>query len=262
MGASLDISDAYPEATGKIRFGNLSEANQSDILVVVASTSVPPNIRERMELLAPNKQIIEKIFSKIKLKKDSIVIMVTNPVEPLTYYSMLLSKLPAEKIIGFGNSLDTARLKSILSKKTKISSDRIDTIVIGEHGENMIPLFSNTKIDGKPIELFNLNFEEILNEMKEAAYKIRKFTGGVRFGVSQHLFELIQSILKDKNKTFPVSSYVKNNQYYEIEDVSISLPCKISANGISEVVEVSIDHEEKERLQLLANSLKEIQKNI
>jgi L-lactate dehydrogenase len=260
-GIALDISDAYPESSLKITSGDLPAANNSDILIITASAATDPKIRFRIDLLASNKPVIEKIFSEVKLKKDTKVIMVTNPVEPLVFYATSLSHLSPENVMGFGNSLDTARLKVLLSKKTKTPANRIDVIVIGEHGENMLPIFSSAKIEGKPIELYHLDTAKLMKSLKESGYRVRQLTGGVRFGASRHLFDLVESIIKDKGKIFPVSSHVKRNDYYVIEDVCISLPCKISAKGISEIVEMPMSNEEKTKLCALANSLKEIQEN-
>ena len=261
-GISRDISNAYPEASLKIVSGDISSANNSDILVIAASAPTDPKITIRMELLDANKPVIEKIFSNVRLKKSTVVIMVTNPVEPLVYHSLKISRIDPEKIIGFGNSLDTARLKSILSKKTRVPSNRIDITVLGEHGENMLPVFSSARIDGKPFELFNLNAEKLTDSLKEEGRKIRHLTGGVRFGAARHLSNLIQSIIKDRNKIIPVSSYVKSNDYYGVDDVCISLPSKISSSGISEIVEIPISDEEKQKISSISKSLKEIQKNL
>jgi L-lactate dehydrogenase len=261
-GIALDASDAYPESSLRITSGELSAADNSDILVIAVSAHTDPKTRFRIDQLASNKPVVEKIFSKVKLKKDTKVIVVTNPVEPLVAYILSLTDLPPENVIGFGNSLDTARLKTLLSKKTKVLASRIDVIVIGEHGEGMIPLFNSAKIEGKPIELYHLDTEKIHKSLKESGYKVKQLTGGVKFGASHHLFDLVESVIKDKGKIFPVSSYVKRNGYYGIEDVCISLPCKVSAKGISGIVELPMSNEEKLKLSTLANSLKEIQKNL
>lgn len=261
-GISRDISNAYPEASLKIVSGGISSANNSDILVIAASAPTDPKITIRMELLGANKPVIGKIFSNVKLKKSTVVIMVTNPVEPLVYHSLKISRIDPEKIIGFGNSLDTARLKSILSKKTRVPSNRIDITVLGEHGENMLPVFSSARIDGKPIELFKLNPEKLILSLREEGRGIRQLTGGVRFGPARHIFDLIESVIKNRSKIIPVSSYVKNNKHYGVDDVCLSLPCKISSEGISEIVEIPMSRDEKEKLISLSNSLKEIQKNL
>lgn len=261
-GIALDISNAYPESSLKIFSGNLSAANNSDIVIISASAPTDQKIKIRMELLSANKPTIEKIFSTLAINKKTIVIMVTNPVEPLCAYAASISDLPLENIIGFGNSLDTARLKSILAKKTKLNSSKIDVTVIGEHGENMIPIFSSAKIAGKPIELFNLDTVKITNLLKDEGRKVRQLTGGVRFGAARQLFELVQSILKGKNKVIPVCLYVKKNSYYGVEDVFISLPALISSKGVLDIVEIPISAGEKEKITALSQSLKEIKKNL
>ena len=261
-GIAHDISNAYPEASLKIISGDLSSTSNSDILVVTASAPTDPKITIRMELLGANKPVIEKIFSNVKLKKSTIVILVTNPVEPLVYHALKISNMDPERLIGFGNSLDSARIKSIISKKTRVPSNRIDITVLGEHGENMLPIFSSAKIDGKPIELFNLNAEKLTNSLKDEGRKIRQLTGGVRFGSARHLFDIVESIIKNKNKIISVCSYVKSNKYYGVDDVCLSLPSRISSNGISEIVEIPISDSEKEKIISLSTSLKEIQKNL
>lgn len=257
-GTILDISHAFPNSYSKLKEGDHSDMADSDIIVVIAGKPRTPDIT-RMGLFGANRNVIEELFSSIKPSKNSIIVILTNPVEPLAYLAYRISGLEWKRVIGFSNVLDTERLRVILSRELKIPAEKIDTLVIGEHGENMIPVFSQTIVDGKNLSSFNLNLEKITLQLKKAAAKIIKTAGATQFGPISHLVRFIDGIINDRHETFPVSFYLEK-ECYGIKDVCISLPVKIGRNGIEEVVSKPLSPEEKSKLKNVAKSIKTVLK--
>lgn len=261
-GTILDISHAYPEFSYKLKPGELADTEGSKIIVLAAGLPRTQKIKTRMELLSANKKIIEDIMKSITFSEDTLTIVTTNPVEPLTYLVQKLSGLNSKNIIGFSNVLDSKRLEYIISKKIRPRPTKIKSLVIGEHGENMIPVFSQCFIDDKPIFDYNLNFEEISDELKKSSKAILDTIGFTQFGPASHIERLIDSILNNSNEVFSVSSYFDRNEHYGIEDVCISLPVKINSNGISSVEHYELTDDEKQKLSKLASELKKIQEAV
>lgn len=242
-GTRLDISHAYPEFSSKLKAADYSDVRDSDIVVICVGKSGTPKTKSRMELLDTNKKAMLQVMKSIGKLEDTIMIILTNPVEPLTYLAYKLSGLKNNKVIGFSNILDSERLKFILNKK--------QALVIGEHGEGMIPVSSYCEVG-----------EKELNTLKNTANDIIKFVGSTTFGPARHLSRLITAIINDDKAMFPVSSYIEKNDFYEIEDVCLSLPSIIGRSGIEGIVKVDLNKQERKKLKALAEKIKKIQKQL
>jgi L-lactate dehydrogenase len=238
-GVMLDISSAFPELHSKLKFANYDEINDSDLIVITAGVARKEgNVATRDELLSFNKKIIDDIMQKLKPKKDAIIIVVTNPVDVISYYVFRSLNWNSSQIIGFGGSLDSNRLKYLLSLETR--KKKISCFVIGEHGEGMIPIFNERVKD----------YEEIRKNLRNYASEVISRTGGTIYGPAFCLAELIDAIIRDKRKIFCVSCY------QEKDDVFISWPCLIGKNGIIERIDLQLDEKSKEMLDGLKRKIK------
>jgi malate/lactate dehydrogenase len=253
-GTILDVSHAYPQFAEKLK---ATDEIDADIIIITAGF---PRTTEktRLELYDKNKKVMEEILKHLKLTEKTIIVVLTNPVEPLTYFIYKNSGLDWRKVIGFSNILDTARLTYTISKATGVNANKIKTLVIGEHGEKMIPLFSQTVVNGEKFDDFNVNKDEIEKRTKEGSKRILETVGGTQFGPATHLGNLVDSISDDGGKVFPLSFYLED-ECYGLKDVCISLPVRVGKEGIKEVVELELNEEETRRLIELAKSLKEIE---
>jgi len=261
-GTILDVSHAYPQFSHKLEKGGYDAISDSDIIIIIAGVPRSPETKTRMDLLDVNKKIVADIVRQVKFSEDKIVIVATNPVEPLTCLVHELSGLADKNVIGFSNILDSSRLRFILSQKTSMRADKIQALVIGQHGEDMIPLFSQCTINGKRLRDFNLSLEEVKGELELSGKRIVDTLGGTQYGPSTHLANLVDAIVNDTNEMFPVSFYVKRNEFYGLENVCISLPVKINRAGVGDVVELGLDASEKDSLRKLSEKLKEVQLNL
>jgi len=261
-GTVLEVSHAYPEYSSKLKAGNYEDVKDSKVIIITAGLPRAPGTGTRIDLLDANKNILKEVLESIKVSKDSVILILTNPVEPLVYftYKLLADKLNKEQVIGFSNILDSARLKFILSKIANVDASKVESLVVGEHGENMILAFSNCKINGKP--LTGLDLESVSKELKNSSKKIIECLGGTQFGPAKHTADLVNAILNDTGEVFPVSFYIEKDDNYNVSDVCLSLPAAIGFNGIKSVKKINLSKDEKDSLLKLVGQLKKIQKSM
>lgn len=261
-GTILDVSHAYPEYSSKLKAGNYEDTVGSKIIIITAGLPRAPETGTRMSLLDANKPIMKEIIQSIKVSKDCVLIILTNPVEPLVClaYKLLQDKLNSKNIIGFSNMLDSARLEYILSEATGEDPEKIDGLVIGEHGENMIPVFSACKINGRPLS--DLNKKSVKNKLKISSKRVVECLGGTQFGPSRHVERLVDAILNDTGEVFPVSFFIESDDVYNISDVCMSLPAAIGSTGVKYIKKINLNKDEMNNLLKLAETLKKIQKGM
>jgi len=260
-GIYLDLSHAHTEFADKLKIGEYKDMENSKIIIITAGIPRLKDNQSRMELLNINKEIMKDIISKIPFSDETILIILSNPMDIMTFLAYKFSNRSPEKIIGFGNSLDVERLRHIISQKANVSLDKVKSIAIGEHGEKLVPIFSNSTIDGKPIQEYNLDLNEIHEELGKVAKRVIDSTGGTTFGPATNVEKIVNSILDGSNQTFFVSAFVERDDHYEVDNVCLGLPCKIGSNGISEIEKINLNDNEKQKLKESAEKLKTIQTN-
>jgi len=269
-GEVMDIADGlcFVE-TGCIKGADFKDARDADVIVITAG--VPQKEGEtRLDLVNKNIKITKSIFKSIgKLKKDTIVIMVANPVDILTRIVQQITKLPKGQVFGSGTSLDTARLRTELGHELKVSPQNIDGYVIGEHGDTEFVCWSNAYVGSKPLmdviesmtELKLSDLEEIHNDVKNAAYEIIKRKNATYYGIGMTLVSITSAIINNDNRIVPISVY--NNGIYDIEkDLYIGLPAVLNSNGVHHVVKIKLNEKENEQLLHSAKVLKDILKQM
>jgi len=261
-GTMLDVSHAFPEHSTKLKAGGYNDTAGSKIIIITAGLPRMPDMETRMGLLDANKPIMKEIIQSIKVSSDSVVIILTNPVEPLVCLAckLLKGKLDSRRIMGFSNMLDTARLRFIISQATGEDPEKIEALVIGEHGENMIPVFSACKANGRPLQ--NLDKESLKAKLKSSSRRVVECLGGTQFGPGRHMGRLIDAILNDTGEVFPVSFYVESGDAYKVSGVCISLPAAIGASGIKYVKKINLDEDEMNMLSKLSEELKKVQEGV
>ncbi len=238
---------------------DFSKIRDSDICIITAGLTRKPGM-SREDLLKENKEIVKRICNKIKkLAPQSIVIVVTNPVDILTYFVFKNLGFSRNRILGMGSSLDTYRLKNLISKRLKVSIDCVESLVIGEHGKCMVPLFSRTYVNLIPIrEILNKKDldslkEELLDRGKRIVESLGK--GSAYLAPGFCCAEIVESILQNLKRTIPVSFYLEGE--YRAKNVCIGVPCVISRKGVQNVVEIKIDKEEEQLFLEAVRFLKE-----
>ena len=248
-----------------IRSGDYPDTFNSDIVVITAGLAQKPN-ETRIDLVNKNIAVYKEMIPKIvKYNPDAILLVVSNPVDILSYITYKLSGFPSNRVFGSGTVLDTARFQSVLSSEFKVDARDIHANIIGEHGDSEIATWSLTTIGGLTIDqyctLMGIEFDEtrkkeITNQVKNAAYEIIDRKGYTNYAVALSITRIVKAILRDEKSILTVSSLQKGA--YDLDDVYISVPTLVGKNGIINVVEVPYSSNEVKALQDSADLLKDI----
>jgi len=253
-GEILDLSDSLSfSGPSAIYAGTPADAKDSHIIIIAAGKKQTPG-QNRIALAQENKKVIESVMKSITpLNKESVVIVVTNPVDITTYYAQQLSGLPVSQVFGTGTFLDTQRLRGFISNKINIAEQSIHAYILGEHGDTQFPAWSCARVAGMPLSAFNITQEErehIAHETKNKAYEIISCKGSTFYGIASCVAALCRTIIFDQKRVTPVSCFIKE---YEI---SLSMPAVIGAHGIEEILMIPLDTHERTQLD---HSVKAIQ---
>jgi malate dehydrogenase len=257
LGQALDISNAIPQTSQfTIVATDYSEIQNSDIIVISASTGT--YTANRTELLSDQVQMIKDIAKQIKQHaKNSKVLIISNPVDVLTYFFQKESDFPRERVLGVASSLDSSRFRYLLARELDTNQSEIENaLVLGEHGDSMVPIYSLAKWNGKPVlDIFD---EEQIHKIKGDLifyWKIlREYKGPSIFGIAKNSFDIIKALIQNNDISVPVSILL--NGEYGISDVSLGVPAIITKNR-TDIQELSLMHSELDSLQKSAQTIKE-----
>ena len=262
QGKALDISQSasIEKFDGRVTGTNdLSEIEGSDIVVFTAGFSRTPGMT-REELALKNGGIIKSVTEKIKeYAPDTIIIMVTNPLDVMTHLAWQVSGFPPSRVMGMGGILDKARYKYFLSRELDVSVKDIETMVLGSHGESMVPVDSYTTLKGVPVS--NYMKKEILDEIIERTKKggaeivnlLKK--GSAWHAPSASVTAMIEAIINDSKRVFPVSTYLTGQ--YGISGIHIGVPVILGSSGVEKIFEIPISPGELAALRQSADIMKE-----
>lgn len=251
----------------KIYVGEYEDCRDADIIVYSAGLSQKPG-ETRIELVSSNLAILKKVLPKIiDRDQNSILLMVTNPVDILTYAAIKLMDLSPERVIGSGTVLDSSRFRYLISEHCKVEARNIHAYVIGEHGDTEVPVWSLANIAGFSVEDFcsrcgypSMDTELISSRVRRAAYEVIALKGATFYAVGLAIRRICQSILRDENTILTVSGLLEGQ--YGIKDVCLSLPSVINRSGRTRVFDLPIAKNEEEALQHSAETIKSIQQQV
>jgi len=258
IGESLDISNAIPEGSSISVKGtdDYSLTKGSDVVVITASTGV--YTKSRTEMVSEQVKMIKDIAKKIKTyTPNSKIIMVSNPLDVLTYVFLKESGFPRKKVIGVASSLDTSRFRYLLAKEFTVSQSEIkDALVLGEHGDSMVPIYSRAKKNETPVlELLEtIQTEQITENLRKYWTTLREYKSRSVFGIAKNTFDIVESMIKEQNMSIPAS--VLLNGEYGISDVCLGVPIKLSKGGLDSIDEIKLEESELDALQKSAKTIK------
>ena len=264
IGEALDISNAIPKTSDFSILGtdDYSKIKNSKIIIITASVGV--YLKNRNEMIGAQVKMIKEIGKKIKSTCDSpVVLIISNPVDVLTYYFLKETNFPRNQVIGIASSLDSARFRYFLSEQTGVKQSQLsEALVLGEHGDSMVPIFSTVKINGKNVlEIINSNEKiEISRKTRDYWKSLRNFKSRSQFGISKHTFDVIESINQKKSLLIPASVLLEGE--YEEKDVCMGVPITINSQGMKEIKNMKIDKSEKDMLKLSASTIRKNIKSI
>jgi len=257
LGQALDISNTIPENSSISVVGtDYSEIKNSEVIVI--SASVGTYMTSRTDMLSEQITMVRDIAKKIKrYAPDAKVLMVSNPVDILTYIFQKETGFPRENVIGVASSLDSSRFRYLLARELKVKSSQIkNALVLGEHGDSMVPIFSVTKCNNKPVlELLNNSqLDKITRELRDYWKVLRKFKGPSIFGIAKNTVDVIRSIIK--NEELSISASVMLDGEYGLSDVCLGVPVQIDKRGTITINEIGLEKSEMESLNQSADVIK------
>lgn len=248
QGEALDINHLLSEQgiDTKVKGSNdYAQMRGSDLVILIAGVGRKPGMT-RMDLLNTNSSIVKGVAEKVReYAKESVVITVTNPLDPMTYLTYRITGFNRERIMGMGNLLDLSRFKSFIAERVGISRDSIHALVIGEHGENMLPLVRYSSIAGIPLSRFldGEGARVLVDDTRKIAAEVIRLKGATVYAPANAIAEMVESIIYDKRRLLPVAAYL--NGEYDVRDVAIGVPVIIGKNGIERIIELELNDEER-----------------
>ena len=249
QGEAMDINHTLSEQGIDVDIkgsNDYSDMKGSDIVVVVAGLGRKPGMT-RMDLLQKNAGIVKSVVENIKkYANDSMIIPVTNPLDPMAHICYKVSGFEKNRIIGMGGMLDLSRFKQFIHEATGYSRDSIRALVIGEHGENMLPLPRFSSVAGIPLVslLSKEKLDELIQNTRQVAAKVIELKGATVHAPGNGISAIIDSIVNDRKQVLPVATCLDGE--YGQSDITIGIPAVVGKNGIEKIIELDLNEEEKD----------------
>ena len=244
---------------------NYNDTSNSDVIIITAGVPRKPGMK-RDDLLGINLKIIKQVADGIKdTSPNAFVICITNPLDVIVMALQKYSGLPKNKVIGMAGVLDTSRFKFFLSQELNVPISEVDSFVLGGHGDTMVPVPNRTTVSGKPLldfvkegKISEEKLNEIIDRTRNGGAEVVKLleTGSAFYGPAASGIEMAESYLKNLKKTLPCAAHL--NGQYGVKDLYVGVPVIIGSNGIEEVVELSLDDEEKRYFDISIDAVKEL----
>ena len=269
-GEAKDIAHGIPFAGQmKIYAGTYDDAADAAIIIITAGANQKPG-ETRLDLVQKNTAIYQSIIPEI-VKRDfgGILLIVSNPVDILTYVALKLSGLPENRVLGSGTVLDTARLKYALGEHLGVDSRSVHSFIIGEHGDSEIAAWSSTNVSGIPLNDFcemrghfnhDAAMDAIAEKVKNSAYEIISKKQATYYGIAMSVKRICECIVRNERSILPVSAMMHGE--YGIEDITLSMPAIVGIGGVETHVPIALCEEEAEKLVESAKKLKEVAKGL
>ena len=261
IGEQLDLEHglSFLNPTKILATDSYQDIKNSDVVVITAGCSQKPG-DTRLDLAKNNVAVIEQIIPMVvRHAPNAVIIIVSNPVDVLTYKAYQLAGLPKGQIFGSGTTLDTARYRYHLSKFLKVSPSSIHAYILGEHGDSSFPVVSSASVGGQSlnefIEFTKERADQAFDKAQKAAYRIIESKGATYYGIAAVVNHLVKAVLTDSKEILPVS--IPLHHYLGHSGVSLSVPCVIGRGGVGEILKPKLNWEEK---QALARSVEKVKK--
>lgn len=257
-GEAMDLNHgAFFTSPVAVRSGDYEDCWDADVVIVTAGASQRPD-ESRLDLLERNADIFAETIPEVTsgLADDAVLVVVTNPVDVLSYVAWQVSDLPAERVIGSGTVLDTSRFRHALSREFDLAPENVHAYVIGEHGDSEVLVWSSANLGGVPLETYcdlrgvddvaglRARVEE---GVRNAAYEVIERKGRTNYGVARSVTATVERILGDDDAILTVSTLVDGQ--HGLDDVYVSLPCVVNRGGVREVLEFDLSEDERRALE-------------
>src|SRR5437879_2990709 len=248
-------------ADRRMSAGDMSEVVSSNVVVITAGLRRKPE-ESRLDLINRNVDLFLALLEQVKaagLKENAYLVVVSNPVDVLTYLAVQCAGLPWQRVLGLGTQLDTARFRSYLARRLRVPATQVQAQILGEHGDSMVPIWSSATVAGLPLEQWP-GFgpavqKEVFEETKTAGAQVIKLKGGSGFAVGLSIREVVHALALDSRRVLPVSTLQVGS--YGVRDVCLSVPTVVGCGGARQHVELSLTQKERLGIQQSAKILRE-----
>lgn len=265
-GEAADINHGISFAKPcKVYAGDYKDLKDVGLVVIAAGANQKPN-ETRIELLDRNLAIFKSIIPQITaVNKDCILLVVSNPVDVLTYMALKISGFPSSRVFGSGTVLDTSRLKYLLGDYLHVDSRNIHAFIIGEHGDSELAVFSSANVSGIGLEEYcrvtNNDYsletlDNIYQNVRDAAYSIIEGKGATYYAIAMAVKRIAEAIVRNEASVLPVSSFVAG--HYGISNVCLGLPSIIGSDGVQAILDIPLSDDELEKLQKSSKKLSDL----
>ena len=259
QGEAMDINHMLSEQGIDVEVkgsNNFEDMKGSKAVVVVAGSGRKPGMT-RMDLLKINASIVKSVVENVKkYADDSMIIPVTNPLDPMAYITYKVSGFDRSRVFGMGGMLDLSRFRQFNHEATGHSRDSIRALVIGEHGENMLPLPRFSSVSGIPLSSFlpKEKLDELVLNTKQVAAKVIELKGATVHAPGNAISAILESVVRDRKQVIPVATYLDGE--YGHSDVTIGVPAIIGKKGVEKIIELDLNDEEKQVFDKAVESVK------
>ncbi|QNM05018.1 L-lactate dehydrogenase [Qiania dongpingensis] len=268
MGSALDIAHGtafFRQA--KIRKGGYDECADAEIIIITAGIARKPG-QTRLDLAKTNVSIIKSITKNImEYAENPMIIVVSNPVDIMTYVVQKESGLPSERVIGTGTALDTARFRYFISDKCNVDVCDVNAFILGEHGDSQVAIWSRATIGGNSVESFmaesgqKLDMEEIFERARDSGAEVISLKGATFYGIAMTVSRIVEAITDDENAVLPVA-HVLGEDFEDWSDVAISMPCVLNREGIAKTIRIPMSIREQEAMDASTKKLKDFLREV
>ena len=264
QGKSLDLRQAMPVIGSDVAITGTNDYEAtvgSDIIVITAGLARKPGM-SRDDLLTANAEIVRKAVEEtVKRSPEAIFVVLTNPLDVMTYLTMKVTKLPPERIVGQAGILDSARMRAFVAMELKVSVENIQCYVLGGHGDEMVPLTRHSNVAGMPLRecLSPERLEAIVSRTRKGGGEIVSLlkTGSAFYAPAMAITQMVEAILKDKHLIVPASAYLRGE--YGLNDLFFGVPVQLGRGGIEKIIEYKLDDEEQSALRISADAVRQTQ---
>lgn len=245
-----------------ITAGTMADGAGADVVVITAGAAQKPG-ETRLDLVQKNVEILKKLIPDIVAHcPEAILLLVSNPVDVLTYAAWKLSGLPKARVLGSGTVLDTGRFRYLLARRLGIDARSLHAYIIGEHGDSEVPFWSQANICGTPIYNDSMaaddrqGLDDIFQQTKNAAYEIIRRKGYTNFAVGLAVKQIVQSIVRDQNRVLTVSCII--DTLFGVEEICLSVPAVVGRTGVSHRLQLTLNAREEDLLRHSAQTLRDV----
>ena len=265
-GEAMALSHGLPYiASMDIRAGTYDDIGDCALVVITAGVNQKQG-ETRLDLIGKNVAILKNIIPQITSRGfEGILLIVSNPVDVLTYAAYRISGYPKRRVIGSGTVLDTARLKYLLGERLRVDSRSVHAFIIGEHGDSELAVWSGANVSGVDLPAFfqlqgqkdaQTALQEIYEGVRDSAYEIIARKGATYYGIAMAVARIADSIVKDERAVLPVSVLLEGQ--YDLQGLCLSIPSIIGRNGLEQVLEIPLDQGERRALECSAQQLRKV----